>query len=95
MLSCFSQFNYGLLRLPDQDYGLTAGVTVQQGMLTPPRHLIPPLVCPGVCFLPTLVFCILFRAYEIVQCSLSLPLHLEKVVCTCFQMRCLMHTFVK
>jgi hypothetical protein len=25
-----------------------AGVTGQQGMLTPPWHLIPPLVFPGV-----------------------------------------------
>ena len=39
-----------------QDYGLTAGVTGQQGMLTPPRHLIPPLVCPEVRDCPTLVF---------------------------------------
>ena len=28
--------------------GLTADATGQQGMLTPPRHLIPPPVCPGV-----------------------------------------------
>ena len=41
---------FSMLRLPDQDYGLTAGVTGQQGMLTPPRHLIPPLVCPGSVF---------------------------------------------
>jgi hypothetical protein len=27
---------------------LTAGATGQQGMLTPPRHLIPPLAGPGV-----------------------------------------------
>ena len=27
-----------------QDVGLTADVTGGQGMLTPPRHLIPPLV---------------------------------------------------
>jgi hypothetical protein len=25
-----------------------SGVTSQQSMLTLPRHLIPPLVCPGV-----------------------------------------------
>jgi hypothetical protein len=29
--------------------GLTAGVTGQQGMLTPPWHLIPSLVFPAVC----------------------------------------------
>jgi hypothetical protein len=28
--------------------GLTADVTGQQGMLTPPSHLIPPLVYPEV-----------------------------------------------
>jgi hypothetical protein len=28
--------------------GLMVGVTGRQGMLTPPRHLIPPLVFPGV-----------------------------------------------
>ena len=44
-----------LLHLPDQDCGLTAGVTGQQGILTPPKHLIPPLVCPGVRVCPTLV----------------------------------------
>jgi hypothetical protein len=26
------------------EIGLTAGVTGQQGMLTPPWHLIPPLI---------------------------------------------------
>ena len=40
-------FDYGLFRSPDQDYGIAAGVTGQQGMLTLLRHLIPPLVCPG------------------------------------------------
>jgi hypothetical protein len=30
------------------EMGLTAGVNGQQGMLTPPWHLIPPLVFPGV-----------------------------------------------
>jgi hypothetical protein len=30
------------------EMGLTAGATGQQGMLAPPRHLIPPLVCPGL-----------------------------------------------
>jgi hypothetical protein len=28
--------------------GLTAGVSIQQVMLTPPQHLIPPLVYPEV-----------------------------------------------
>ena len=43
-----TDFDYGLLRLSDLDYWLTAGVTGQQGMLTPPRHLVPSLVYPGV-----------------------------------------------
>ena len=30
-------------------FGLAAGVTSQQGMLTPPWHLIPPLVFRGPC----------------------------------------------
>ena len=42
---------YGLLRLPDKYYGLMAGVTGQQRMLTPPRHLIPPLVFAQLLFL--------------------------------------------
>jgi hypothetical protein len=33
----------GLFRLPDQDSGLTAGVTSRQVMLTPLGYLIPPL----------------------------------------------------
>jgi hypothetical protein len=33
--------------LPDAEIGLTAGVTGRQGMLIPPRYLIPPLVFPG------------------------------------------------
>jgi hypothetical protein len=32
----------------DHGTGLTAGVMDQQGMLTPPRHLIPSLVYPGI-----------------------------------------------
>jgi hypothetical protein len=34
------------------EMGLTAGVTGGQGVLTPPRHLIPLPVCPGVCVSP-------------------------------------------
>jgi hypothetical protein len=30
------------------EMGLTVGATGQQVMLTPPRHLIPPPVFPGV-----------------------------------------------
>ena len=38
-----------MFRLLDQDDGLKGFVTGQQGMLTPPRHLILPLVFPVVC----------------------------------------------
>jgi hypothetical protein len=34
--------------LPELELGLMVGVTGRQGMLTPPRHLIPPLVYPEV-----------------------------------------------
>jgi hypothetical protein len=49
-LSCFwyTDFDYGSNRLPELELGLTAGVTGRQGMLTPPRHLIPPLMFPWV-----------------------------------------------
>jgi hypothetical protein len=41
----YTDFDYGL---PKLELGLTAGVTGRQGMLTPPRHLIPSLVFPEV-----------------------------------------------
>ena len=45
LLNCLSiDFDNGLLHIPDLDYWVTADVTGQQGMLTPPRHLIPPLI---------------------------------------------------
>jgi hypothetical protein len=57
----------GFFRLPNLDtpilttdfafeMGLTAGATSQQEMFTPPRHLIPPLVCPEVRVCPVLGF---------------------------------------
>jgi hypothetical protein len=39
---------------PDEAAVSKAGVTGQQGKLTPPRHLIPPLIQPGVFVYPTL-----------------------------------------
>ena len=57
-----TDFDYGLLRLSDLDYWLTAGVSGQQGMLTPPRH--PSLVYPGVRVCLALIF-VLFLDYEI------------------------------
>jgi hypothetical protein len=43
-----TDFDYELLRLPDLEIELTAGVTGQRWVLTFPKHLIPPLVCPRV-----------------------------------------------
>ena len=54
-LTCRTDFDNGLFRFPNLDspilttdftfdMGRTAGATVRQGMLTPPWHLIPPLV---------------------------------------------------
>jgi hypothetical protein len=51
--------------------GLMASVTGRQGMLTPPRHLIPPLVYPEVDLcLPYSQNLIYYRTYEIDDCSL-------------------------
>ena len=44
-----ADFDYALLRLPYLNYWLKANVTGQQGMLTPPRYLIPHQVYPEVC----------------------------------------------
>jgi hypothetical protein len=40
------RYDGGWLRIHDQETGLTTGVTGQQGMLTPPRHMISLPVCP-------------------------------------------------
>jgi hypothetical protein len=47
-----TDFDYGSYRLFNLVIGLTAGVTSQQGMLTPPWHLIPPLIYSEVCVRP-------------------------------------------
>jgi hypothetical protein len=46
--SWHSDFDGGSLRIHDHETGLMACVTSQQGMLTLPMHLIPPLMCPRV-----------------------------------------------
>jgi hypothetical protein len=60
MLSRFwhTDLDYGSYSLPDLEIELKAGKTGRQGMLTPSRHLIPPLVNPGVhvCSIPWSVF---------------------------------------
>ena len=43
-----TDLDYGSYRLPNLEKGLTAGVIDRQGMLTPPWHLIPPLICSEV-----------------------------------------------
>jgi hypothetical protein len=68
-----TDFDYGLLRLPDLEIGLTVGVTFQHGMLTPPRHLIPPLVCPRVRVCPFFRICISYGIYETDHCSSYYP----------------------
>jgi hypothetical protein len=40
----FGLIDYGSYRLSNLEIRLTAGVTCQQAMLTPPWHLIPPLI---------------------------------------------------
>ena len=42
--SLHTNIDYGSYRLSNLDIGLTVGLTVQQGMLTPPWHLMPPLI---------------------------------------------------
>ena len=77
--SLYPKFDYGLLRLPDVDYWLKAGVTRQQGMLTPPRHLIPLLVYPGVLVCHA-HFLFVFFYYEIDYGSLYFPFHVEMII---------------
>jgi hypothetical protein len=55
----YTDLDYGSNRLPELELLLTAGVTGRQGMLTPPKHLTPPLVCPQrsvLALLPDLYF---------------------------------------
>jgi hypothetical protein len=44
--SIYTDLDYGSNRLPELESGLTVGVTCREVMLTPLRHLIPPLVNP-------------------------------------------------
>jgi hypothetical protein len=46
---------------------------VDRGCFTPPRHLITPLVYPGVRVRPISLICIHYSIYEIDHCSLFLP----------------------
>ena len=60
LLSCslHAELDYGLLRLHDQDVGLTAGVSGRQGVLTHPTHLIPLQEYPGIRVCPNSLICI-------------------------------------
>jgi hypothetical protein len=47
--------------LPDLDIGLISGVAGRQGMRTPPRQLVRPLVFPG--FSVSLIFTVDYSIY--------------------------------
>jgi hypothetical protein len=78
--SWHTDFDGGSLRILDLKTEITAGVTDQQGMLTPPRHLIPLPVYPGVlvrpfislicnsylCFEPD--HCLIYLTHTLIQC---------------------------
>jgi hypothetical protein len=70
--SWHTDHDYGSYRLLSLEIGLVVGVTGQQGMLIPPRHLIPPLIYSEVRVHP---FSDLY--YEIDYCSLFLSWHLH------------------
>jgi hypothetical protein len=44
--SWYTGLDYGMCRLPELELGITAGMTSRQGMFTPAKHLIPPLIYP-------------------------------------------------
>ena len=56
----YHDFDYGLIRLHDLDNWLMRGVPGQKRMLTPPMHMIPPVVYPGVCICHALTFAFFF-----------------------------------
>jgi hypothetical protein len=57
--------------------GLTAGATGRQGMLTPPRHLIPSPVFPGSVLAHLFIWFVIFSYlnFETDYSSVSLPYH--------------------
>ena len=72
--SC-TDFDNGSLRLPDLDYWLTAGVTGQQGMLTPPSTCSQLWHIQGSVFaMHSCLYCFFFN-YEIYYYLLSLSIH--------------------
>jgi hypothetical protein len=88
-----TDFDYGLLRLPDLEIGLAVGVTGQQGMLTPPSHLILPLVCPGVHVCPIFRICISYGFMRLISVRyiplsfntlLTLPIDILENIVICY-----------
>ena len=54
----------------------------QQGMLTPPRHLIPPPVYPGVRVSPFIsLICISYLYFETDHSLVSQPFRYNDLVC--------------
>ena len=71
-----TDLDYGSYRLSNAEIGLTAGVTGQQGMLNPPRHLIPPPVYLGVRVSPFVYLtCNSYLNFETDYSSVSWPFH--------------------
>jgi hypothetical protein len=62
--SWHTDLDYGSYRLSNVEIGLTADVTGQQGMLTPPWHLIPPLNIQRSVYAHSLI-CISYKTNEI------------------------------
>jgi hypothetical protein len=62
----------------DNGTGPTAGATGWQGMLTPPRHLMPPPVFPGVRVSPFVYLtCNSYLNFENDYSSVSWPFHMK------------------
>ena len=61
-LSCslHTDIDYGSYCLSSLEMGLMAGVTGRQGMLAPPWHLLPPLMCSEVRVCPLSDLCFLW-----------------------------------
>jgi hypothetical protein len=66
-----TDLDYGSYRLPNLQKVLTEGVIDRQGMLTPPWHLIPPLIYSEVRVRPFSDLCFPYK-----YCSLFLSFHL-------------------
>jgi hypothetical protein len=70
-----------IFRIHDNRTGLAVGVTGQQGMLTPPRHLIPPSFFPRVRVSPFVYLtCNSYWNFETDYSSVSWPFHFSTCV---------------